>query len=60
MRCCINKTVSISSDPFCSLMGAGMEMRPSDFNKAFCSKINNLKIKGVRPDLTTGCKWEAN
>ena len=43
-----------------SLMGAGMEMRPSDFNKAFCSKINNLKIKGVRPDLTTGCKWEAN
>ena len=42
-----------------SLMGAGMEMRPSDFNKAFCSKITSSTIKGVRPDLTRGCTWEA-
>ena len=42
-----------------SLMGAGMEMRPSDFNKAFCSHINASKMPGVRADLTMGCTWEA-
>ncbi len=41
-----------------SLMGAGMKMNASDFNKAFCSKIKSNKMPGTSSE--TNCRvWEA-